>query len=331
MMALTRVPKLTYSQQRTLVETLGSATAVYENRHNILDIIPNAIPALKDNLLLMDANLERCEEEISWAENYRVQCIHFHDNRYPARLKECDDAPMVLYYRGNADLNNMRIVSIVGTRKITDYGRQISEQFVRELAELYNVSRSVINAVVVDLETNGYIMIVPTKWIEVADWENEGNLSILSDLVQFGMLNMKQLQDLLEARKFLELECVRKAAENATKEQLGRLRALLIEEETEDDPKKRARYDLLFHYAICKLSGNMVYGFIMKAFEASAIPLIETFYSDHEVYAFVLDKHQCIANAIADKDGIKAEHEMRLLLEHGETIIRKLTKKKEEI
>lgn len=136
MMALTRVPKLTYSQQRTLVETLGSATAVYENRHNILDIIPNAIPALKDNLLLMDANLERCEEEISWAENYRVQCIHFHDNRYPARLKECDDAPMVLYYRGNADLNNMRIVSIVGTRKITDYGRQISEQFVRELAEL---------------------------------------------------------------------------------------------------------------------------------------------------------------------------------------------------
>ena len=145
------------------------------------------------------------------------------------------------------------------------------------------------------------------------------------------MLNMKQLQDLLEARKFLELECVRKAAENATKEQLGRLRALLIEEETEDDPKKRARYDLLFHYAICKLSGNMVYGFIMKAFEASAIPLIETFYSDHEVYAFVLDKHQCIANAIADKDGIKAEHEMRLLLEHGETIIRKLTEKKEEI
>ncbi len=201
---------------------------------------------------------------------------------------------------------------------------------LRELAELYNVSRSVINAVVVDLETNGYIKIVPTKWIEVADWENEGNLSILSDLVQFGMLNMKQLQDLLEARKFLELECVRKAAENATKEQLGRLRALLIEEETEDDPKKRARYDLLFHYAICKLSGNMVYGFIMKAFEASAIPLIETFYSDHEVYAFVLDKHQCIANAIADKDGIKAEHEMRLLLEHGETIIRKLTKKKEE-
>ncbi len=200
---------------------------------------------------------------------------------------------------------------------------------LRELADLYNVSRSVINAVVVDLETNGYIKIVPTKWIEVADWRNEGNLAILSDLIEYGLLDEKQLRDLLEARKFLEMECVRKACDNATKEQLGKLRALLIEEETEDDPQKRSQYDLQFHYAICKLSGNMVYGFIMKAFEASAIPLIESFYSDHEVYTFVLDKHQCIADAIADKDGSKAEHEMRLLLEHGEKIIFEVLKRRQ--
>ncbi|MBQ8063585.1 MAG: FadR family transcriptional regulator [Clostridia bacterium] len=192
---------------------------------------------------------------------------------------------------------------------------------LRELADLYNVSRSVINAVVVDLETNGYIKIVPTKWIEVADWKNEGNLAILADQVAFGLLDPSQLGDLLEARKLLEVECVRRACEKATKEQLGRLRALIIEEETEDDPKKRARYDLQFHYTICKLSGNMVYGFVMKAFEASSVPLIERFYSDHEVYAFVLEKHQCIADAIMAKDGREAELQMRLLLEHGETII----------
>ncbi len=200
---------------------------------------------------------------------------------------------------------------------------------LRELAELYNVSRSVINAVVVDLETNGYIKIVPTKWIEVADWQNEGNLAILSDLVQFGLLDAKQLTDLLEARKFLELECVRKACENATKEQLGRLRALLIEEETEDDPKKRSQYDLQFHYAICKLSGNMVYGFIMKAFEDSALPIIEQFYSDHEVFSFVLETHQRIADAIAEKNVTEAEKQMRLLLEHGEKIIFEVLKRRQ--
>lgn len=192
---------------------------------------------------------------------------------------------------------------------------------LRELAELYNVSRSVINAVVVDLESNGYIKVVPTKWMEVADWRNEGNLSILADQVAFGLLDEKQLKDLLEARKFLEMECIRRAAEHATPNQLGRLRALIIEEGTEEDPKKRSQYDLLFHYAICKMSGNDVYGFIMKAFEASSVPLIEQFYSDHEVYSFVLETHQRIADALEEHNGKEAERQMRLLLEHGETII----------
>lgn len=136
MMALTRIPKLNFGQQRMLVETLGSATAVYENRHNILDAIPDAIPVLKENLALLDANLARCEEEIEWAEKVKVECIGFLDKRYPARLKECDDAPMMLYYRGTADLNKRRIVSMVGTRRITDYGRQMCELFLRDLAEL---------------------------------------------------------------------------------------------------------------------------------------------------------------------------------------------------
>lgn len=136
MMALSRVPRLNYGQQRMLVETLGSATAVYENRRNILDAIPDAIPALKENLAHMDACLLRCEEEMEWANKGRVECIGFMDERYPARLKECDDAPIMLYYRGTADLNKQRIISIVGTRKISDYGKQICEAFVKDLADL---------------------------------------------------------------------------------------------------------------------------------------------------------------------------------------------------
>jgi DNA-binding FadR family transcriptional regulator len=61
------------------------------------------------------------------------------------------------------------------------------------------------------------------------------------------------------------------------------------------------------------------------------VPLIEQFYSDHEVYTFVLDKHQCIANAITEKNGSKAEQEMRLLLEHGEMIIQKVLQGGNEI
>lgn len=199
---------------------------------------------------------------------------------------------------------------------------------LREMTELYDVSRSVVNAAVVDLESNGYIKIVPTKWIEVADWKAEGNLSILSDLVRFGLLDTKQLDDLLQARRFLELECVRQACDHASLEETGKLFALILEEETENDPKKRSRYDLRFHYMICKMSGNMVYGIIMKAFEESSFPLIELFYHDSAVRGFVLEKHKQIAQAIKDNQATEAETQMRLLLEHGETILKKLLQRR---
>ena len=72
----------------------------------------------------------------------------------------------------------------------------------------------------------------------------------------------------------------------------------------------------------------MVYGYVMKAFEDSALPIIEQFYSDHEVYSFVLETHQRIAQAIADKNSTEAETQMRLLLEHGEKIIFEVIKRR---
>ena len=199
---------------------------------------------------------------------------------------------------------------------------------LRELCEIFDVSRSVINAVVVDLESNGYIKTVPTKWIEVADWKNESNFSILADLVTFGLLDEKQLKDILDARKYLELECTRKACENANESAKSRMQALLIEEAAEHDPQKRAAYDLQFHYSICRMSGNIVYGIVMQAFENSAYPLIVRFYEDPEVYEFVLKKHGLIAKAILENNKAEAEKHMKLLLEHGENIILKLIKRR---
>lgn len=136
MMALTRVPRLNHARQRFLLETLGSATAVYEHRRDMADVLPDATPALYDSLARMDACLPACEEEMAWACRNRVECIALTDARYPARMKECDDAPLMLYYRGTADLNALRVLSMVGTRKITDYGRQVCDTFLRELSRL---------------------------------------------------------------------------------------------------------------------------------------------------------------------------------------------------
>ena len=192
---------------------------------------------------------------------------------------------------------------------------------LREMADIFEVSRSVINAVVVDLETNGYIRIVPTKWIEVADWETEGNLSILNDLIEFDLIRREQLESLLHSRLFVELECVRLACENASREGIAKLKALVIEETAETRPDKRAGYDIRFHTLIGQLSGNFIYGMMINSFSNSSLRLIEKFYGDDEVLSYVADKHECICRAIENKDENLAVSQMRELLEHGEKII----------
>lgn len=76
------------------------------------------------------------EEELAFLEKSIITPLFFTDSDYPTRLLECVDAPLLLYYRGEAALNNTRVISIVGTRHATNYGRGFCEKFIRELAEM---------------------------------------------------------------------------------------------------------------------------------------------------------------------------------------------------
>ena len=66
-------------------------------------------------------------------EKNHICCLTINDAEYPSRLRECDDAPLVLYTLGTANLNASHVVSIVGTRKATEYGRDLCASFVRDL------------------------------------------------------------------------------------------------------------------------------------------------------------------------------------------------------
>ena len=79
---------------------------------------------------------KRAEEEWVFTEKNQIQCITYNDERYPSRLRECEDAPIALFYRGNTPLNTLRTVSIVGTRHATAYGEDLCNTFVRDLANL---------------------------------------------------------------------------------------------------------------------------------------------------------------------------------------------------
>ena len=133
--ALGRIPGLGIAGACHLMQSLGSATAVFQHRKELPQLISGVSEKLVEALNCPEA-FRRAEEELEFAEKNHIQCLTFHDEHYPSRLRECDDAPLVLFYRGNTDLNSIRVISIVGTRHATHYGADICQSFIRDLKDL---------------------------------------------------------------------------------------------------------------------------------------------------------------------------------------------------
>ena len=136
MMALTQVPSLSLTNLHLLIDELGSASAIYENRKDLKQVLPSASPKFLDGMGDFCNYLKRAEEELEFCRKGKIRCLGLNDEDYPQRLKDCNDAPVLLYYRGSANLNSQHIVSMVGTRQITNYGKDLCRSFVRDLKQV---------------------------------------------------------------------------------------------------------------------------------------------------------------------------------------------------
>ena len=134
--ALSRISYYSSEGLLNLYRTFGSATNVVEHRHHIRDVLPDASDRLVAALENMDDMISRAETELEFDMNHGIVPLCFNDRNYPKRLAECADAPLVLYYKGNADLNQRRIISIVGTRRCTQYGRDMTARLIKRMREL---------------------------------------------------------------------------------------------------------------------------------------------------------------------------------------------------
>ncbi|WP_242928098.1 DNA-processing protein DprA [Pontibacter vulgaris] len=137
--ALTKLPGIGAQLTRQLVSYCGSAKAVFSTPPGKLLKIPGVgdkiVRNLTDNFRYA---LVEAEEVLKKAEEQDVHILFYTSARYPDRLKQIADAPVLLYFRGNTDFNYKRIISIVGTRKPTSYGQSITERIVEGLKP-YNV------------------------------------------------------------------------------------------------------------------------------------------------------------------------------------------------
>jgi DNA processing protein len=122
---------------RNLLDHFGTPEAIFKAKKKALMEIPGIGLATANHILNSDA-LVRAAKQLKFIEKHQVKVLFFSDSDYPRRLRECADAPILLYYKGNADLNHHRIVSIVGTRRATDYGKQLCRQLA-EVLSAYDV------------------------------------------------------------------------------------------------------------------------------------------------------------------------------------------------
>ncbi|MES2329404.1 MAG: DNA-processing protein DprA [Bacteroidota bacterium] len=130
--ALTLIPDLGPIRARLLVEHFGSASSVFKAKKKEISVI-EGIGEFSARAVKNWNGFAEVDEEILFIEKHRIQALFISDKDYPQRLLHCYDPPTLLYYRGNADLNSSRIISIIGTRNHTDYGKQVTEQLVAEL------------------------------------------------------------------------------------------------------------------------------------------------------------------------------------------------------
>jgi DNA processing protein len=121
---------------RQLLQSLGDAESVFAAKTRTLEKIPGIGRTLAAEIKNAET-LRKAEKELAFIEKNKISCLFLTDNAYPSRLRDCPDAPLLIYFKGNADLNAQRIVSIVGTRKATHYGQELTEALISGLSSLF--------------------------------------------------------------------------------------------------------------------------------------------------------------------------------------------------
>ncbi|MBR5695876.1 MAG: DNA-processing protein DprA [Paludibacteraceae bacterium] len=134
--ALTMAKGVGVQTIRRLVSAIGSEKEVFQCPMKELEEIPGIgaviAKSIKDPQLL-----KRAEKEIRFLQRTGAEAIPFGSDEYPQRMKECVDAPYILYTKGKMMLNGGHFIGIVGTRKMSPYGKSVCEEIVTSLAKKY--------------------------------------------------------------------------------------------------------------------------------------------------------------------------------------------------
>ncbi|MBL7812807.1 MAG: DNA-protecting protein DprA [Bacteroidetes bacterium] len=194
-MALSLVPKIGPVLGKTLISYCGGAEAVFKEKKNNLLKIPG-MGDLMTRELRSFTSFSAVDDELKFAEKYKIRILPYTHSAYPSRLKQALDSPLVLFVKGDADLNHHRMTGIVGTRRNTDLGTDSTRNLVNGLKpyDSYIVSGLAYGidicahktAIACDLPTIGVVahgldLIYPAKHRSIAEEMLEKGGAIVSE------------------------------------------------------------------------------------------------------------------------------------------------------
>ena len=131
-LALTLIPNIGTVQAKILLQHC-EAEEIFHAKKSFLEKIEGIGPVRAASISSFK-DFSRAEDEIKFIEKYKIKPLFLTDPLYPQRLLNCYDSPTMLYYKGEADLNAQKIVSIIGTRSYTDYAKQVTDELVKSIA-----------------------------------------------------------------------------------------------------------------------------------------------------------------------------------------------------
>ena len=135
--ALTFIKNVGHITAKNLLGHFGSAEAIFKaSKPQLMEVA--GIGEITADQIKSPEPLKRAAEQLQFISKHNIQVLFFLDDNFPRRLRDCFDAPILLYYKGTADLNHPRILSVVGTRKATPYGKMLCKQLA-EVLQPYDV------------------------------------------------------------------------------------------------------------------------------------------------------------------------------------------------
>ena len=120
---------------KNLIAYIGSVEGVFKEKQATLAKIPGIGEILSKEIVSQNV-MARAEKEIEFIQKNKIKTFYFTDRDFPYRLKECPDSPIMIFSKGNCDLNNGKFVGIVGTRNATETGKENCKKLISDLADL---------------------------------------------------------------------------------------------------------------------------------------------------------------------------------------------------